>query len=332
MVVPFDEYDFENDESFSTYLKNVELTGGPHDQEAMLKRLQAKWYKNNVDPDFVPPAQEKAPEPVHRRQAEPRTTTDTPPPTEPPQAPSAQQQASQPSASSAAAPKSLIVGLNAIIQAAMLAVAFVFLLSYVMQNYSVNLITFRIFLQGALTSHVLRLVATVGYPQLWPFKWPEVQQWLARISGTSDAHYASVCFLFAAQQPNLVVLASPSILAALRLAAYVRKNLSSKLPALLPLCDRISSQREKAFHAMAVMDLTLLGVVITRAFTQKSVLLVFVYVNMLRHRYKAQVSAKYHQAVWGVLVGYAQPVLSRMPSPVHTGLGYLTRWFTGSAV
>ena len=48
MVVPFDEYDFENDESFSKYLKNVELTGGPHDQEAMLKRLQAKWYKNNV--------------------------------------------------------------------------------------------------------------------------------------------------------------------------------------------------------------------------------------------------------------------------------------------
>lgn len=90
--------------------------------------------------------------------------------------------------------------------------------------------------------------------------------------------------------------------------------------------------QEKAFHAMAVMDLTLLGVVITRAFTQKSVLLVFVYVNMLRHRYKAQVSAKYHQAVWGVLVSYAQPVLSRMPSPVHTGLGYLTRWFTGSAV
>lgn len=48
MVIPFDEYDFENDEKYATYLKNVELTGAPEDQPALLKRLQAKWYKNNV--------------------------------------------------------------------------------------------------------------------------------------------------------------------------------------------------------------------------------------------------------------------------------------------
>lgn len=48
MVVPFAEYDFENDEKYAAYLKNVELTGAPQDQAALLKRLQVKWYKNNV--------------------------------------------------------------------------------------------------------------------------------------------------------------------------------------------------------------------------------------------------------------------------------------------
>jgi hypothetical protein len=48
MVVPFEEYDFENDAKYTAYLKNVELTGAPQDQEALLKRLQAKWYKANV--------------------------------------------------------------------------------------------------------------------------------------------------------------------------------------------------------------------------------------------------------------------------------------------
>lgn len=80
---------------------------------------------------------------------------------------------------------------------------------------------------------------------------------------------------------------------------------------------------------MAVMDLSLLGVVIGRAFTQKAVLLPFVYINMLRHRYKSPVSAKYHQAIWSILVGHVQPVLKYMPGPVHTGIGYLVRWFTG---
>jgi Transmembrane protein 33/Nucleoporin POM33 len=87
-----------------------------------------------------------------------------------------------------------------------------------------------------------------------------------------------------------------------------------------------------AFYGMAVMDLTLLGVLIGRAFTQKMLLLPFVYVNMLRHRYKAPVSAKYHQAVWAVLVSNVEPVMKRMPSSVQSGVGYLTRWFTGSTV
>jgi hypothetical protein len=87
--------------------------------------------------------------------------------------------------------------------------------------------------------------------------------------------------------------------------------------------------QEKAFFGMAVMDLALLGVVIGRAFTHKMFLLPFVYINMLRYRYKAPVSARYHQAVWAVLCGYVQPVMKYMPSPVHSGVGYITRWFTG---
>lgn len=97
----------------------------------------------------------------------------------------------------------------------MLILAVVFLLSYVMQNSSLNLTTcaplllccapnmfnflcalppampvcvpcrYRFFLQAALTSHVLRLVATVGYPKLWPFNWPELQQWIVRISSVA---------------------------------------------------------------------------------------------------------------------------------------------------
>lgn len=92
---------------------------------------------------------------------------------------------------------------------------------------------------------------------------------------------------------------------------------------------QLPALQEHAFYGMAVMDLSLLGVVIGRAFTQKAVLLPFVYINMLRHRYKAPVSAKYHQAIWGILVGYVQPIMKYMPSPVHTGVGYVTRWFTG---
>lgn len=48
MVIPFEEYDFENDEKYAAYLNSVELAGAPQDQAALLKRLQAKWYKNNV--------------------------------------------------------------------------------------------------------------------------------------------------------------------------------------------------------------------------------------------------------------------------------------------
>lgn len=63
-------------------------------------------------------------------------------------------------------------------------------------------------------------------------------------AGTSDAHYASVCLMFASQrEPSLAVIASPAMFAALRLAAYVRKSFPGALSFLMPLCDRISSQR-----------------------------------------------------------------------------------------
>lgn len=62
-------------------------------------------------------------------------------------------------------------------------------------------------------------------------------------AGTSDAHYASVCFMFASQQPTLAVMASPALFAGLRLAAYVRKNFSGILSSIMPLCDKISRHR-----------------------------------------------------------------------------------------
>jgi hypothetical protein len=52
--------------------------------------------------------------------------------------------------------------------------------------------------------------------------------------------------MFAAQQPSLAVIASPAVFAGLRLAAYVRKNYSTMLPALTPLLDKINRNRVRS--------------------------------------------------------------------------------------
>lgn len=88
--------------------------------------------------------------------------------------------------------------------------------------------------------------------------------------------------------------------------------------------------QEQTFLAMAVADISLLGVLIVRMFTIKALLFPFIYLSMLRKRYQSPASAKYHRVVWGTIAEKAQPVVSRLPSQLKRYVDMGVDLFTGN--
>lgn len=119
------------------------------------------------------------------------------------------------------------------LQVILLAAAFV--TSFIPPLASYHVLVYRLYMQLVLVAHVLRLAKTVGAPPLWPFSLPALKHWFARTTATSDSHYLLIAFMYMAQQPFLPFMISPLLLASLRFAAVVQKNVPSTKAALSPL-------------------------------------------------------------------------------------------------
>jgi hypothetical protein len=92
------------------------------------------------------------------------------------------------------------------------------------------------------TTHLLRLAHAVGLPQLRPFSWQNFQAWAATVGGTSDVHYLIVAFSFLGHRPMVLLMASPAILASLRLASFLKQ----RMPSLQRAFDPFLSKRVRA--------------------------------------------------------------------------------------
>eukprot|EP00892_Ulva_mutabilis_P004696 jgi/Ulvmu1/2599/UM014_0050.1 len=323
----FDDYDFDGDQEWEAFVSKIELTGT--DQAAQLRRVKAKYFKKHVDPTFqlpstaVPPAAEAPP--PDERSSQPETE---PAQTQQP----AQPTTSAPSAAavpSAVSTLSMLPGVNAVLQAGLIGLLLAFLVTMVIQRAHQNRQAYTRFMQVALMSHLLRIASSVGPPPFKPFSMPAIQNWFARVSLTSDSHYAMVCFMFLGQPATLAAMISSFVFAGLRLASYIKRHYPGIARPVLPLLNAALARKEEAFLLMAVADISLLGVLVIRMFTIRALLFPFIYANMLRKRYQSPSSAKYHRLVWGVIGKYTQPIVSRLPLPIKRYVDMGVDFFTG---
>jgi hypothetical protein len=121
----------------------------------------------------------------------------------------------------------------ATLQVILLAAAFI--ATFIPPLTSYHVLVYRLYMQLVLVAHVLRLGKTVGAPPLWPFSLPALKHWFAHITATSDSHYLLIAFMYMAQQPFLPFMISPLLLALLRFAAVVQKNVAVAKASLSPL-------------------------------------------------------------------------------------------------
>jgi hypothetical protein len=47
-AMEFEGFDFDSNENWLAYVRNIEFSGSADDQASQLRRLQAKWYKKHV--------------------------------------------------------------------------------------------------------------------------------------------------------------------------------------------------------------------------------------------------------------------------------------------
>lgn len=102
----------------------------------------------------------------------------------------------------------------------------------------------RLFYVAAIAAHILRLVMSVGLPQMRPVCVANMREWVRKIASTSDVHYVGVCVvaLLLVRQPFFPLMTSPFLFALLRSASFAQKQ----VPALRPYAGKLLDNRVRA--------------------------------------------------------------------------------------
>ena len=85
------------------------------------------------------------------------------------------------------------------------------------------------------------------------------------------------------------------------------------------------------FELMALMDISMLPMIIVLAMLRRmSIVLPFVYLNLLYQRYHHPAGAKYHQPVWSQFGNRVQPYKEKLPPALQRGIDWCVARFQTS--
>lgn len=242
-----EEFDFEGNEAWREYSSRLLVQPGPR-AAAVLRKKKIRWYQNNIDASYVPPAEEEAPAPAaeeskgREEEDKPQPGSTDPPPASAPPPP-------------APTPPSRTVGIA--LSYALLAahsVALLLALATALPFLSpLHPVTaFKTMLQLSAAAQVVTVYRAHGRPQL-------SKDFARRVAMDEESHFVFWALL-------LLTYPSPSLLPAVPVAgrallfvcrsaeALVQSFRPSLAPSVRPLCARVTSQAVALYVFNASME------------------------------------------------------------------------------
>ncbi|MEW5301671.1 MAG: hypothetical protein WDW38_002688 [Sanguina aurantia] len=325
--IPGRGYDFGADERWAAYLKNIEIPTG--DQASVRLRLQAKWYKKNVESDFDP-EWISAPTPAPTSTFMDRGASANPPPSATPPPQQQQQQRATPAPPRAPAPAypqsftsrtSLLVFL---LHLFLVLAGLLHLVPFVPFSNT----AYVYFMRAAVACQLLKTYTAHGKPHFPP--WSNIMVYLQRIVPTSDFFHLLVTAAFMPHRPISLAILPLMVVSLYHAANYAAAN-SGRSPTFqrvfAPVHRMLLSRQREAFHCSAYAEIALGFLLIFQLVTpMRNLTLIFFYWNLLKMRYQAPDSSASHRQVWQGIDAKTASMRRRFPI-VEQGLGYVQAWF-----
>lgn len=254
MADPVLEYDFEGNAAWVSYREQLLVQPGPRAEAVILKKKR-RWYRDNVDPDYEPPAQSAPPQqPQPQAQAEPQPQAEP----EPERAPPSQQQQRHghshgPARPASSAPSKVGIAVSyaqlaghAVVVLLTLATALPFL------SPLGSAFSWRSLLRLGALLQLVAVVRSHGRPQ-W------TRQFAERVGLDVESHFAFyACVLMVAPVPSLLAAvpigSRGALFVARSLEVIVRSFAPASAPKLVPLLQRVTLRAADIYRFNASME------------------------------------------------------------------------------
>eukprot|EP00898_Chlorokybus_atmophyticus_P007626 jgi/Chlat1/7865/Chrsp66S07304 len=317
----FERHDWAGDSAWQSYRLNVTVPPGKDEHQAM-RRLQQKFYKRHIDPDYeIDNAPTPAPTPS-TSQPPPSSSSSRQPP--PPQTSSQRQPSAPPRASSQTGSQQQTFLFMANAWVVVMALVYVFPLTPRPIGYR----AYNFALIGAMVTYFASLSASYPRPAL---NRASISQYLQTISITNDFQYLFFCFLFVNAPPVTLVMVPIVTGALFNTCTYLSRNFS-QTPLWrnygARLYAKLQQHTQDALLLCAACEVTVGFILLLQVFTgpSRNLMRVFAYWQLLRMRYRSPSSSANHRRVWYSLGMKVDPLLNRIPV-IKRAVAYVQRMF-----
>jgi hypothetical protein len=327
----FRAFEFDGNEEWSRYLKNVEIVGPDRDNQ--LLKLKARWYKKNMDPSFDLQWVASAAAPTQRAPA--------PQPSKPSAPYTAPSSTTPPNFASYGRPPPPAGRTATDAQTTMLFVMhisiLVLTLAFMQPVYrSISTLTYRYLLMAIIATQGYKIYVRNGYPAVLPImpfdaSWQRNAPWLAKVLPSTDFHYMMLPLAFLGVQPMLLLVIPPAVLAVYHVAAHASANFSNtpmyQMLRIEMLHGYLASNQEGVTQANAGLEVALgFTLIMTLLTPARAIIVTFFYWNMLKARYHTSDVSDYHKKVWRMLDDKCRPIYNMAPM-LQMPIGYIQNWF-----
>jgi len=341
------QYDWKGSSSWTEYLGRIEVpvARDAKEQREVLEKLKRKWYKKNVDKDFEykgkETEEEKAPAVEQKEEKKKKTTTKTSPSSSGKEKDTKQQKTST-NSSGGSMWSSLLKSLVSVdMKQTLLFVGHLTIIlcaiAYVVPflGFNFSFFCYRCCLQSVVGTSLMKLHTKYGLPPLRPLSLDALTRWFQPVQMSTDFHYLFMALSVLRHPPLTIILAPPVCLAVYHAAAFAnstriaRTNLLGK-KVMQPAYNALRNAQREALIFNAAAEVMAFFQIIFRLFTKlRSIMLVFMFFNMLKMRYNSPDSQAYHKYVWSQIdARVVQPYLLRFVPQLHQPIEMVKRLFT----
>ncbi|XP_057769912.1 uncharacterized protein LOC130989821 [Salvia miltiorrhiza] len=328
-------FDYDNDPRWADYWSNVLIPPHMASRNDVVNHFKQKFYQRFIDPELIV-------EPIGTTSTSQPARTSTPPPESSSSTSNTNTRqrgsgsSSRTSGSSTAPPPS---GSSAplrwdqqtiqfSVNAWVFIVAVLAIFPLVSQNLSKR--AYRLSFLGTACTSVYSLYSLYGKPRAWNL--PALQMWFQTVMVTKDFIYSIYCLSFLTSHLCLKFSIIPILCRALEhVAKFLRRNFSRStlyrkyleetcvwVESNITTLSIMSSQSEIGTGFLLIISLFS---------SQRNIIQVFMYWQLLKLMYHAPATGGYHQSVWAKIGRTANPLIQRFAPFLGTPISAAQKWW-----
>ncbi|KAG0499097.1 hypothetical protein HPP92_003407 [Vanilla planifolia] len=319
-------YDYDGDARWAAYWSNVLIPPHMSSRTDVVDHYKRKFYHRFIDPDFVVEAMPSA-----GSSQSARTTRSSSTPTRENARPPSSAPSSGTSAATERSSSSLRLDKQTIhfsVNAWVLVVALFGILPLVPSNLSSK--AFRLSLLGTALSSSYSLYTLYGKPRAWNL--PAVQTWLQSLVSTKDFIRFVYCIMLVWSRMNFKFALVPVLCWAVEhVAKFLRVNFSRSLlyrRYLQKGCQWVEANPSTLSLLCSNVEIALgFLLIISLVSWHRSILLTFMYWQLLKLMYHAPTTGGHHRSVWAKIGRAINPYVSRYAPFLDGPISTVRRWW-----